>query len=376
MSAQSNQTQPIPQEEEDSFTVFRGYTVKDALLFAPAGLVFIVSAVFTPEIIARLPIGINQYVLLGPGIGVSVLLALIGVVTLLTTPSHYTPREWALLHLRHRFRANEVIHQEEAHDHENRDTTEEQDMGFVASAIGATQRTQDVTNVEEVLPSSYSDNAGVVRLTNGDVASAVKVEPTNLSLATAQQWSRVVGELTSIANTIDHPIKICHTTRDFDVGEYLEPFSQRLSDEDVRSSPVLDALLRDFLEWYPRELELQGTKQSEFYVVVGVSEAEVTSTARSESVTDQLADTPGFSLIFSSTDEELHESVIRGRQREQLYRRVESIEQQVRKIEGVEGSVLPAEDHAALIAESWQRTEYEPGGELEPTPMGTKLTDE
>jgi len=48
----------------------------------------------------------------------------------------------------------------------------------------------------------------------------------------------------------------------------------------------------------------------------------------------------------------------------------------VRKIEGVEGSVLPAEDHAALIAESWQRTEYEPGGELEPTPMGTKLTDE
>ena len=376
MSAQSNQTQPIPQEEEDSFTVFRGYTVKDALLFAPAGLVFIASAVFTPEIIARLPIGINQYILLGPGIGVSVLLALIGVVTLLTTPSHYTPREWALLHLRHRFRATEVIHQEQAHDHENRETTEEQDMGFVASAIGATQRTQDVTHVEEVLPSSYSDNGGVVRLTNGDVAGAVKVEPTNLSLATAQQWSRVVGELTSIANTIDHPIKISHTTRDFDVGEYLEPFSQRLNDEDVRSSPVLDALLRDFLEWYPRELELQGTKQSEFYVVVGVSEAEVTSTARSESVTDQLADTPGFSLIFSSNDEELHESVIRGRQREQLYRRVESIEQQVRKIEGVEGSVLPAEDHAALIAESWQRTEYEPGGELEPTPMGTKLTAE
>jgi len=374
MSAQSNQTQPIPQEEEDSFTVFRGYTVKDALLFAPAGLVFIVSAVFTPEIIARLPIEINQYILLGPGIGVSILLTLIGVVTLVTTPSHYTPREWALLHLRHRFQANEVIHQEQAHEHENRETTEEQDMGVVASAIGSTQRTQDVTHVEEILSSSYSENGGVVRLTNGDVAGAIKVEPTNLSLATSQQWGRAVAELTSIANTIDHPIKIYHTTQDFDVGQYLEPFSQRLTDEDVRSSPVLDALLRDFLEWYPEELAMQGTKQSKFYVVVGVSEGEVTSTARSESVTDQLADTPGFSLIFSSDDEELHESVIRGRQREQLYRRVESVEQQVRKIEGVEGEILPAEDHAALIAESWQRTEYEPGGELEPTPMGTKLS--
>lgn len=374
MSAQRNQTQPIPQEEEDSFTIFRGYTVKDALLFAPAGLVFIASAVFIPEIIARLPISVNQYILLGPGIGVSVLCALIGVVTLLTTPSHYSPREWASLHLRHRVRPSEVIHQEANYEQKNRETTEDQEMGFIASAVGSTQRTQDVTHVEEILPASVSESSGVVRLTNGDVAGAVKVEPTNLSLATGQQWGSVVGELTGIVNTVDHSIKIYHTTRDFDVEEYLDPFVNRLNDDDVRSSPVLDAVLRDFLEWYPRELEMQGTKQSEFYVVVGVSEAEVKSTARSEGVIDQLADMPGFSFIFSSDDEELHESVIRGRQREQLYRRLEAVEQQVRKIEGVEGTILPAEDHAALIAESWQRTDYEPGGELEPTPTGTKLS--
>jgi hypothetical protein len=370
-----SETLPIPQEEGESFEFLRGYTAKDAMLFGPAVLLFVIFVVFLPELANRLSIRINPYFLRGPGIALTILLTLIAIVALITTPEYYTPREWVNLHLGHRFDAKELVHSEKTFDHANRESNEGQGHDPITKFAATTKTTQEVTYVEKVLPSSYSSQSGVVRLSNGDVVGAVRVDPTNLSLATDQEWNRVVSQLTNVINSIDHKYKINYTTDDFDVESYLEPFYDRLNDEDVQSSPVLEAMLRDFLDWYPQELALQGTKRSEFYVVVGVEESEVKSTARQEGIKDQLAEARGFSLIFDKGDEDAHETVIRGRQREELYRRISQVEQQIRGIDDVDAQIVAAEDHAALIAECWKREEYEPGGELEPTPVGVNLPE-
>jgi hypothetical protein len=63
------------------------------------------------------------------------------------------------------------------------------------------------------------------------------------------------------------------------------------------------------------------------------------------------------SAFIDVDNKEIPEAVVRGRQREKLYDRVSQLKSAIRGINDVDSEELPAEEHAELIAWSWERKE-------------------
>lgn len=368
-------TPPIPGTEMDSFEVFRGYSAKDALLFAPSIVILVMTGVFGPAIINALPFNVQGNFIIGPAVGVAILWGLIAAALVITTEDHYTPFEWAMLHARHLVQPDEYLHEEEKAEFENREATEQRPHNPLTRILATNQKTQDVTGVNGVFSSSHSDGPGAVEMTDGTMAGIVRVYPANLSLAEMATKIEAVKGLTNAVNRTNFDFKIHYTTRDFDIESYLEPFAERRTDDDIQNSSTRAAVLDDFLAWYPQEIASQGTKKAEFYVVIGVEEREVKHTASSPGITDQLSEIRPFSFVLSGADDDTHEDVIRGRQRRKLAERLDKMKGRLREIDGVDAEVGTAEQHVSLIAEAWQREEYEPTGAFQPTPVGTALPD-
>jgi hypothetical protein len=337
----------VPKFSNDESTpLWRDYTLNDAALVLGPGFLAMLTLMFLPD----------QFML--SGLIWSLLLGVVGVIVVLTTPEYMTATEWLTHHISHRIRPSEYHHIKLHAEHKHREQKEEPEHNFVTSALSATQRTQDILGVDRIFPSDEY-GPGAIQLRDGTLIGAVRVLPANLTLATAGEWRNATSSLATFVNTIDFRVLLYHTNRQFDVDKFLSPYRQRRTDPDVRSEPALEELLESFLSWYPERLERDGTTISEYYIVVGVEEHEVRSDARTSGIADQLAEMPVFSYFVGpdEDDEEIPEAVIRGRQRKQLYDRIEQVINGVQQIPDTDSELVNAEDHAATIARAWQREE-------------------
>jgi hypothetical protein len=351
----------IPQQADDSMSLIRGYTLDDAMLVGPGIAICIFTLALAPPII-RL-----QGVLLG------VLAFLAGVVGLATTPDHYKSTEWVKLHAAHLARQSTYEHLTFHHDHAQRTQTDQPEQTTTQAIFATNQRTQDVLDVERVQPGTQRGDTGYVELTDGTLVGAVQIDPANLSLSTADDWSRTVTQLGSTINTLDFPTQIYRTSRDFDTDAFLQPYYERRGDDDVRNEPVLKTLLTEFLTWYPEELASRGTRITEFYVIVPVHPEEVESSRRTAGFKQQLAAWPLLGRLITTNDEEdAPEAVLRGRQRETLADRLAMVRGHFREITDIDATRVDAVEHAELIAHAYQREDVDQQDQLQTNGITTR----
>lgn len=346
MSTQSRPERRIPKmSADDSAPLYRGYTVNDSLLVIIPTFIAMVVLIFAPPIFYL------------PGIGVSAIGSLLGVIAVITAPEYYTSWEWVSHHLNAFIRPTEYHHIQLHADHDHRQQQLEPEAHIVTKALVANQRTQDLIGVKRVYPSD-DVGAGAIELTDTNkMVAAIQVSPANLTLATPRQWRNATSGLATAMNTIDFETHIYITNRSFDTEQFLEPYKNRRTDDDILDEPALEELLGAFLSWYPDRLESFGTTISESYMLVAVSPEEVKSESRSTGLKDSLAEKPILSAFIDVDNKEIPEAVVRGRQRERLYDRVSQLKSAIRGINDVDSQELPAEDHAELIAWSWERKE-------------------
>lgn len=332
---------------DDSMPLWRGYTLNDALLVASPLMLFLILFQFVPS---------SLYL---PALGVAVLLSLVGVGLVLTAPEYYSSVDWLKHHSGHVLRGNEYFNIPYNMEHKHREQQHEPDNGLVTKVFATDQRTQDVLGIKRVIP-AMGEAPGGIQMRDGTICCGIKIDPANLTLATPDKWRNATRALSTACNTLDYPIKIYQTNRAFDTEKFMEPYRRRRSDKEIMDEPALEELLTAFNQWYPERIENRNTTISEFYVIVGVSQPEVKTDSRESGIREQLAEMPVFStFIDTDSGEEIPESVVRGRQMERLYNRLDQLIGSLQQIQGVTANPIPAEENAATIGRAWTRDEFE-----------------
>ncbi|MFD1588052.1 hypothetical protein ACFR9U_13795 [Halorientalis brevis] len=349
--------QRVPQQMNDSMTLWRGLTLSDGLLFMPGAIAVLFSLVVIPQVLEMVGIVVPQAVVMAPGIVIGAVLTVVAAITLKTTPPHYKSTEWLQLHLGHLAQPSEYFHITTHYDHDHREQKDHADYDFVKSVWATNERTQDVLNIEQINPGGDEhDDTGYLQRPDSTILGAVRVYPANLSLATYGEWQNAVENFASVVNTLDFEIQIYRTTRELDIEQFLSSYQARRTHDDVRGDPELETLLENFLAWYPAELQSRGTQMIEYYVVVPVAEDEVTSSRRTRGVKDQIAEWPVISFfVDDDDDEEIPEPVLRGRQRETLYNRLETVKYQLKEIGDVDAERVSAVEHTEVLKRAYRQ---------------------
>jgi hypothetical protein len=332
-------------ENGESFMLWRGYTLNDASLVGGPVFLAMVALMFLPE----------RFMF--SGLLWSGMLALAGVVVAVTSPEHMKSTDWLLHHLSHLFRPSTVHNLALNGEYPHREQPQAPDHP-VTQSLSASQRTQDLLRIDRVFP-SYERYPGVIEQRDGTLIGLVKVQPANLTLATAGQWRNATSNLASFCNTLDYKTVLYHTNRQFDVERFLQPYRQRRGDDDLRAEPVLEEVHEAFLQWYPEQHLQGGTTISEHYIVVGVAEDEVRRSAPEPSgMIDQLGEKPIFNR-FTEDNDTIREAVQRGRQREELFVRLEQVAGGIQDVPDVDSEIVDAEEHAELVSRAWTREEMD-----------------
>lgn len=304
----------VPKSLDTGTKLVGSFTLTDIAVAAlPGVLVVLAIQVFAPP---DLTIGGSRVQSLTvpmavPAIGLGALLVYL-------TPSYVTPIEWLLLMLGFRVQSGELPHEE----------------------------ARTATLVEQVHP----DHDAIERA-DGAFVGLVSVIPPPMALATQAEWETAATGFEDFLNTtVDFPIQLYATTRRFPVAAYLDHFTDRLSDPDVRGNPRLARLIEEYRDWYAADLERRRMTIREHYVVVPVRPCEVRF--ENESIAQRLARLPLVGLFITvwlspRVEEE------RAAMFDALDERVRRVERGLREIEGVETRRVDATAAAELLAEFW-----------------------
>ncbi|WP_276256480.1 VirB4 family type IV secretion system protein [Halomontanus rarus] len=216
---------------------FRGYTIGELMLFLAVAFVTVVAAAFVPPSFT-IPV-------LGFGLMLSLSLVLLHKVK----PSHLWLTEWLVARFGWAIKNKEYTHGGE-------DNSEVRYM----------------TRLNRVYPHA-------IERTDGALVGAVKVEPANMALEDDEAWAKAVQSLSEFANaTIEFPVKFYLTSREVDQDDVVRAHQQRLSDEDVRSRPVLKRLLTEYLSNNTNEnddIDSETTTIREYYLITAVTDDDV-----------------------------------------------------------------------------------------------------
>lgn len=290
------------------------FTITDiAVAAVPGVLVVLGIQVLAPSglTVAGTPLRSLTVPLALPAIG-------LGAVIVYLTPSYVTPVEWLLLMLGFQTRPGELPHEE----------------------------ARTATLVEAVHP----DHDAIERA-DGAFVGFVRVTPPAMALATEAEWESVATGFEDVLNTtVDFPIQLYATTRRFPVDAYLDHFTERLSDPDVRANPRLARLIEEYRDWYAADLERRRMTIREHYVIVPVRPREVRF--ETESIAQRLAGLPLLGAFVSvwlapRIEEE------RAAMFDALDERLRRVERGLREIERVETRRVDATTAAELVATFW-----------------------
>lgn len=279
----------------------------------------------------------------------------LGVLIVFLTPSHLEPTEWVGAMGSYWMRPTNVPHLSLA-DGMARD---QGDFIKESKVYELNERTQEVTWVECI----HKDSNAVERI-DGAMIGAIKVDPANMALAEDERWERMIDQWQSyLDHTVQYPLQIYATSVDFPIEDYVSHYQRRVNDPDLQKRPILQELLRDFLDWYPSYIQYRGTKQKQFYLIFTVKEDEVIgSEFEEESITEQIVDIPviGSKLkpYIKGGDEDDRE--VKAKQLAELESRIrEGRSQGVRPLPNCSSSRLSGFELALLIKEYWESRQFD-----------------
>lgn len=327
----------VPKGLSDTDKIY-GYSTEEITTVVVIAFIGMVLTNLIPQSLS----GASIFVLLGS--------ILFGILVVFVTPNHLEPTEW-LGSMGHYFaRPTKVPHLSLADGmaREQKDVIEE------AKVYELNERTQEITWVRRV----HKDAQAIERIDDA-VVGGIKVEPANMALASEEKWERMIDSWQSyLDHTLEYPVQIYATSEPFPVDDYIDHYQSRVNDPDLQERPIMQELLRDFLDWYPEYLQYQGTNQKEYYLIFAVEPHEVVgSELEEEGVVEQLSDIPGLgtivSAVFGGDDEE--EGVARAKQFAELDNRIrEARNQGIRPLQNCSSRRLSGFELAVLLKEYWQ----------------------
>jgi len=311
---ETDSTKRIPKSLGTDAKLFGTYTLTGlAVALLPAVVVVLVMQVLLP---ASLTIaGYHPQTLTLPLAGGAIV---IGVLFVYLTPSYTTSIDWFATFVSFHRQSKDLTHEEG----------------------------KQYTQIERI----HAAHDAIER-TDGTFLTLVQVEPPAMALATDEEWAEKAEAFRDFANTaVRFPIQIYSTTQPFPVEEYLERYTERLSDEDVKANPRLAKLIEEYVSWYAGDLDERRMTIRDHYVIVSVSPRDVRF--ERESLVKKLAVVPLLGLFIRSRYAPRAED-----QREAMFdaldERVRQIESGLREIEGCDGRRVDVETATTVIGEYW-----------------------
>ncbi|MDS0243745.1 MULTISPECIES: hypothetical protein [unclassified Haloferax] len=309
---------------DEIFGIEIDYSLNDLKLFFPAGVVCGFILLATPQ-----------------WLNIGGLLATIGILLLtvgfiFVTPSHKSPQQWL---------ADMIMFSRAEHTK-------------TAVAETPAKQTDSLTQVKRFLPIS-----NLVERTDGHLVAALRVSPANLSLATDREWEAMANSFGSVLNALDFDFQIHSTARPVEPDRITAGYRERLDDSDVVANPALGDIIRVYRERFPAEFESRGTCVREYHILIPVSIREVQLADRGALA--KLCEVPvigGFIRVFGAESTQLTHEEIHERQKEELGRRLRTLESGIRDLEGCDAERVSADELSALLEEYWsgERTHYGP----------------
>ncbi|MFC6770034.1 hypothetical protein ACFQDD_00595 [Halorubrum pallidum] len=208
---------------------------------------------------------------------IMILSGFVGLIVAYSTPSHLSVWK-ALSHARSYLMQPKYIYEAGTAT-----TGDDRNEGGVVSytPLKPDTRTQDLTNVEMALSGS-----GAVLTDNDMVETMIEVDGDNMDFAENSEWASKQSLAADFADqNVKNGIKVHATTQQFQFDEIMERLERRIDDglgEDieqengeVRSKRGARALLRDYYENRPEEIETRGTQEVRYFIVVSVSRSDI-----------------------------------------------------------------------------------------------------
>jgi hypothetical protein len=203
------------------------------------------------------------------------------------------------------------------------------------------------THVEAI----HSD-ADVIERTDGTMLGILQVTPPSMALATDSEWAATADAFREFLNTsVEFPIQLYATTRQFPADDYLAHYDARRTDPDVRANPRLAQLIDEYVTWYREDLEQRQMTIRDHYIVVPVDPSEVRFESRQ--LTQQLTRLPVLgvfieALLAPRRDDERAALIETVDERARLVRRG------LREVDDCDAHRISAGEAAELLASFWR----------------------
>ena len=304
----------VPKSLAGGTKLFGRYTLTDlAIGTVPGVLVIVLLQVVLPADLTVAGVSPRQWTLPLAGVAIAS-----GALLVYLTPTARTTAEWLGSLLRYQLRPS-------THSHAT-----------------ATEYTQ----VERLYP-----ERDAIERADGALVGLVCVAPPAMALATDAEWHQQATAFQDVLNTtVDFPIQLYATTRQFPVERHLAHYEDRLSDPDVQQRPQLGALIEGYLDWYETAQERRQTTIREHYVIVPVRPDEIRFEA--ESLTQKLTRLPVIGLFLkvwlAPRIEDERAALL-----DALDERCRLLSRGLREIDACTTHRVSASDAAALVAEFW-----------------------
>ena len=311
----SDSARRIPKSIGTDTKLFGTYTLSDLAVGVFPGVVVVLALpIVVPSLPGTIADTVRAFTLPLAGLAIAT-----GALFVYLTPPHMTSLNWVLAFLGFHRRPKQYAHDE----------------------------ARAKTDVEAIHPAHDA-----IERSDGAYLAFVQVVPPTMALATDEEWRTKADGFRDFLNTaVEFPIQLYSTTQEFPVEEYLSHYEARLTDSDVKANPRLEALIREYIEWYRADLESRQTNIRDHYVIVAVHPSDVRF--ERESLLEKLTAVPVLGLFvrawLAPSLAEQEDAMI-----EVLSERRQRIMAGLRGIEGCYAEAVPAEDAAKLVAEFWQ----------------------
>lgn len=241
-----NPAQSIPKGLNRT-TLFRGYTLNELFIIAAPALLIWYGGQFLPS-------PISDYRLFLGLVGI-----LVGAAINWRTPNHLEPTEWVIGYIMFMLNPDEINHVKL----EGGMARKQKDV-VNSDILTLAKRTQDEHGIKRI-----HMNKNALEREDGQMIGAVEATSVlNMALANEEKWEVAVDAWETYLNsTINYPIQVYVRSVPFNVNEYINDYRSRLEDEDIRTRPIMEEILRSFLTWYPDYLSNYGTNEREFYII-------------------------------------------------------------------------------------------------------------
>jgi len=215
--------------------------------------------------------------------------------------------------------------------------------------------TQDLTNIKQAWT-----GAGAVLRTDNRLEAVVELQADNMDFAQAQEWASRQEAGEEFANkSLNGSLKFAGTTESFKIDDVASRLEDRLTDPEIRDRPTKRALLEEYLQRRPEEIESRGTQTVRSFIVVTVQKREVTDSYQGEpGPAEKLSRIPMLGRLFSpftTTTSDLTEQELHSEMLDELDRRVhdEIMTEFVQKMPGFSARRLSTLEMFTLNARFW-----------------------